>query len=390
MSSHEHRNDCKTTTTPSDTPVAVTSPPDRSARDKRSLLVQRPSLRAWLFGLLCAACFLVAGGYVGLAAQRTELAAKRASAEPASSPETLALRSGQPHLLFLQTGGDDYRRVALVPLEAPDGPRYLTDLQCQRVYFAAGQGLCLGHDYYTGLDSSYETHTFDRDFRPQHTFTSSGIPSRARLSPDGRYGATTVFVTGHSYAEAGFSTLTTLLDIHSGTMLGDLEQFTVWRDGARLEAIDFNFWGVTFAHDGNRFYATLASFGKTYLIEGDLAARQARILRENAECPSLSPDNTRLVFKKRLGGSLVSGPVRWQLYVLDLATMVESPLSAETRSVDDQIEWLDDRQILYALPDEGPPATIRPDIWVLPVDGSGSPRMLLSGAMSPVVVRGTS
>ena len=68
-------------------------------------------------------------------------------------------------------------------------------------------------------------------------------------------------------------------------------------------------------------------------------------------------------------------------------TMAEIPLSAETRNVDDQIEWLDDRHILYALPDEGPPATIRPDIWMLPVDGSGPPRRLLSGAMSPVVVR---
>ena len=38
---------------------------------------------------------------------------------------------------------------------------------------------------------------------------------------------------------------------------------------------DFNFWGVTFARDGNRFYATLGTGGKTYLVEGDVAARQA-------------------------------------------------------------------------------------------------------------------
>ena len=43
---------------------------------------------------------------------------------------------------------------------------------------------------------------------------STGMPSRARVSPDGRYGAVTLFVTGHAYADRGtFSTQTTLIDM---------------------------------------------------------------------------------------------------------------------------------------------------------------------------------
>jgi hypothetical protein len=37
-------------------------------------------------------------------------------------------------------------------------------------------------------------------------------------------------------------------------VIGDLEQFTVSRDDQAFANRDFNFWGVTFAADGNRFF----------------------------------------------------------------------------------------------------------------------------------------
>jgi hypothetical protein len=58
-------------------------------------------------------------------------------------------------------------------------------------------------------------------------------------------------------------------------------------------------------------------------------------------------------------------------------------LSTETRSVDDQVEWLDDNSILYHLTGSSTAA----DLWVLPVDGRTRPRPLLAGAYSPAVVR---
>jgi hypothetical protein len=192
-----------------------------------------------------------------------------------------------------------------------------------------------------------------------------------------------VFVTGqaHGYADSSFSTKTILLDMASGEVLGDLEQFTTWRDGRRFKAADFNFWGVTFAHDSNTFYATLQTAGQTYLVRGDLGLRKLTVLHENVECPSLSPNNRLIAFKKKVGSNLS----RWRLYVLELGTMKERAILAETRSVDDQIEWVDDSHVLYATPRSSQTAVT--DVWVAPVEGSEPAGVFLPQAESPVVVR---
>ena len=158
--------------------------------------------------------------------------------------------------------------------------------------------------------------------------------------------------------------------MQSGKLIVDLEKFDVTRDGKPFKAIDFNFWGVTFTRDGRRFYATLSTGGKMYLVEGDIQTRRARVIHEGVECPSLSPDETRIAYKQRQGRT-------WRLHVLDLASGRETAL-AETRSVDDQVEWLDDERIMYGL--EG-------DVWVVPADGGGKPRVYIPDALSPAVVR---
>jgi len=101
---------------------------------------------------------------------------------------------------------------------------------------------------------------------------------------------------------------------------------------------------------------------------------------ENVECPSLSPDNRLIAFKKHVG----PGANGWRLAVLDVATMAERVLSAETRWVDDQVEWLDSAHVLYAVPRR---TTSILDVWVAPVDGSAPARVFLSQAESPIVVR---
>ena len=91
------------------------------------------------------------------------------------------------------------------------------------------------------------------------------------MSADGRFGAVTSFVSGHSYADPGtFSTRTVIIDLARGKELADLEQFAITKDGESFDRADFNFWGVTFVPEQHRFYATLASGEKTYLIEGDV------------------------------------------------------------------------------------------------------------------------
>ena len=83
--------------------------------------------------------------------------------------------------------------------------------------------------------------------------------------------------------------------------------------------------------------------GRRYLVEGDFAAKTVRTLREWVECPSLSPDGTRIAFKEAVDGNPRKG---WRLSVLDLATMRVTH-TREARSVDDQAAWLDNDTILY-------------------------------------------
>ena len=210
-------------------------------------------------------------------------------------------------------------------------------MECERVYVAANRGVCL-----TVEGTTNYADVFDDGFTRLHRIKLTGIPSRTRVSADGRRAAITVFETGHSYVEAGFSTRTTILDTGTGRTIGDLEQFRIWRDGKRFQAVDFNFWGLTFKSDGNGFFATVASGGTKYLIEGNIDAREGRVVRTGVECPSLSPDNTKLVYK-----DLVQQWGFWQLRLYNLQTGEDKALALETRSVDDQVDWLDNDNVLY-------------------------------------------
>jgi hypothetical protein len=263
--------------------------------------------------------------------------------------------------------------VAVASLGARTGRPTLTGLRCARVYVSAsGSGICVARG--SGFAAGYVGKVFGADLRVRHTLALEGIPSRARVSPDGRYGAVTMFVTGDSYADAGaFSTRTSIVDLASGRRVADLEDFTVTNGERQVTAVDVNFWGVTFARDSDRFFATLATGGRTYLVEGSVAAHRAHVIHGNVECPSLSPDGTRIAFKKRTG----SAEVPWRLTVVDLRTMRETPL-AEVRSVDDQAEWLDDGHVLYGL--DGA-------VWSVRADGRGRPARFIAGASSPAVVR---
>jgi hypothetical protein len=316
---------------------------------------------------------VVAGGAIAAAAGYVAWAALSSDTEttrtPQASAELRRATSEKPFLVYQHVARDDhYAEIAVTSVDSPRSRPTFTGLTCERVYFAAARGLCLIPK--RGLLQAVNAQIFDADFRPVRTARLDGIRSRARVSPRGRYGAATTFVTGHSYLDAGFSTLTALIDMRSGEVVANLEQFEVTRDGKRFKAIDFNFWGVTFARDERTFYATLSSANRFYLVHGDVQTRRARVIGENVECPSLSPDETRIAFKRRQGD-------RWRLQVLDLRTKQTTPL-AETRSVDDQVEWLDDGRILYGLIG---------DVWVVRADGDGQPRIFLPDALSPAVVR---
>ncbi|MQY07910.1 TolB family protein [Actinomadura macrotermitis] len=315
--------------------------------------------------VVAAAGLLAATGatYSAMAARRDD-----------PGPRAATLDLGRGGQLMYRAGSG---RVASAPLAAPASAPALGARSCARFYAANGTGACLATQ--AGPVPGTSMTVLDRSMREVGKVKLAGVPNRARVSPSGRMVSWTVFVRGDAYNETGFSTWTGILDTRTGYTVVNMEQIPLFKDGRRYRSPDVNYWGVTFAADDNRFYASMSSKGRTYLVQGDYGAWEAKVLRENLECPSLSPDGRRLAFKKRVSAD----PARpWRLYVLDLATMRETAL-AETASVDDQAAWLDDRTVMYALPRQGGGS----DVWSVPADGSGTPSRLVPGASSPVAVR---
>jgi hypothetical protein len=308
---------------------------------------------------------LALAGTLALAAAAVTYAvdSRPEAAQVGPPPAHLTLGPGQLLFRSVSTG-----RVASVPRADPGAKPAISGLRCDR-FAAAGQtAVCLAVRPGT-LPALTDIQILDDHLDVRHTETLPGTPSRARVSPDGKLVYWTLFVTGDSYAATGFSTRAGIYEVATGALVKTVEELAVYRDNSRYTASDVNFWGISFAADDNRFYATLGSGGTTYLVEGDYAHYRGKTLRENVECPSLSPDGTRVAFKRNVGDGL------WRLSVLDLATLREIPL-AETRSVDDQALWSDDRTVLYGLDNA---------VWSAPADGSGAPRKLVEDALSPAV-----
>jgi hypothetical protein len=284
--------------------------------------------------------------------------------------------AAKPHVVFLDRSSEKtFGRVGLEALGSPE-ERGLTALSCLRVYVAAGNGICMAED--TSILNPYRVSFFGPDFKVRSHRSLPGQPSRARVSADGRYGATTVFLTGGTYADESFTTQATVWDMATGAPIANLDDFTAMKDGRAIHAPTMNYWGVTFSRQQEGlFYATLGTGTHEYLVRGDLATRRLDVLRDGVECPSVSPDGTRIAFKQRTGPDLT-----WRIAVLDVATLQDHPL-AETQNVDDQPEWLDNQTVLYALT-SGP----QPAVWAAPADGSGPSRRFLAGAESPAVAAG--
>jgi hypothetical protein len=297
---------------------------------------------------------------------------------PQQSTVSLESLASGPRIVFRNTAiGPNYGKVAMVALKDPGGPRAFTTTLCDRVFAANGHTLCLGSDL--GAVTTYTAKAWGDDGGPVVDLPLTGVPSRARLSPDARLAATTSFVAGDSYAATSFSTRTIVTTLADDTSV-DLESFRLVHQGSTIKPADRNYWGVTFAPDDDHFYVTVKLGSTTWLASGRLSTRTVTTLRSDAECPSLSPDGTRLAYKKR--GTRPIGD--WRLAVMDIATGQETML-AEQRSVDDQVEWLDDHQILYGLPGVGTKAA-ETNVWVVPADGTGAPRVLIQKAWSPAVV----
>jgi hypothetical protein len=326
--------------------------------------------------IVAALCALGGAVYVVLAATSSAEPTPATLSPTAQKPARLAPVAAGPQPSSVLVRAVDPERATLegriyrVSATGGGTPKALKDPACLRFYGAGGSALCLTVAR-SGVD--FRAKILSGDGTVRHTLTLLGVPSRARVAPNGKLGAMTTFVTGDSYTTPGqFSTRTTILDMQKGRAITDLEKLTVTKDGKEIRSQDFNFWGVTFAKDSDEFYATLATGGHHYLVHGRVSTRNVEVLRDNVECPSLSPDGTRIAYKRRDGKRW-----HWRLHVLDLRTGADVA-TAERRPIDDQAEWLDNARVLYG---------IGTDVFVVPADGSGTAQRFLADAASPSTQR---
>src|SRR5262249_31079712 len=131
-------------------------------------------------------------------------------AEPA---EPVTLTPGQ--LLFRNT---ETGQVAAVSLTDPGGARRASGVKCDRFGAARQTPVCLIAQPGV-LPPVTDVVVLDANLAERHRETLPGVPSRARVSPDGKFVAWTLFVTGDSYAATGFSTRAGLYEVETGRLV---------------------------------------------------------------------------------------------------------------------------------------------------------------------------
>jgi hypothetical protein len=326
-----------------------------------------PSLRLGLV-IVVAAVLVAALFYLSAPRQRSAT-----RPEPPDVTRTLPT----PFLMFRTlASADRYGLIAMIPLELPDAGRRFGPLQCARVHFAGGAGVCLVEEP-QGTQVNHAAYLFDDKFNRGTRLELSGVPTRVRVAPNGRRAAITVY--GEEHLPDGQERLATdsiLLDVPSGRVLAKLHEFSLDRPYELAPEAPLDYSSVAFEPDGDRFYATLNSSNRWFIVAGSISSRRLAVIVDGFANEALSPDGLKLAVKQRTGERGF-----WHAMVLDLKTKASTALD-HTRSIDDQIEWLDrDRIAYHDATDQGT------GIWVLAIDGQSGPRLLIPDAYSPSVVR---
>ena len=279
-----------------------------------------------------------------------------------------------PFVMFRTlTASDDHGRVAIVPLDGPLTPRHITSLSCVRVHYAGGKGLCAVPEPGSEVPQ-HVVYVFDKSLTRGRRIPLRGVPTRLRVAPNGRYAAITTYAEEETPDGERLATDTVVVDLTSGAVLADLRDFRIENDKLRPLSGPLDVGSVAFESSGDRFFAAMWTDTERYLVSGSLEERRMRTIRTGVASESLSPDQRKLVVKKLLADGF------WQLAVIDLGTWQERELAQGPRSVDDQVEWLDNEHVLFHAADDNTTS-----LWMLPIDGVNGPRVFLKDAYSGAV-----
>lgn len=288
--------------------------------------------------------------------------------ESVLQPPFLIFRTLEPH--------DAHGRVAMLALRPGENTRYISNLSCARVHYARGSGVCLVQEQ-SNDRAEYAAYVFDRRFSRQARIVLRGIPTRARVSPDGRRASITTYAEEESPAGERLATESIIIDVRSGRVLADVRDFQIDHDRLPPLTGPIDVSSVAFEPDGDRFFATISTATERHLVAGSVDAHRLTSIRSGVANEALSPDGRHLIIKRLIGERGF-----WQLAVIDLHTWAERDLNQGSRSVDDQVEWLDNDHVIYH--DVSGETTA---IWMLPIDGTNGPEVLVSGAFSATTQR---
>ncbi|HXG86810.1 MAG TPA: hypothetical protein VNJ02_00625 [Vicinamibacterales bacterium] len=273
-----------------------------------------------------------------------------------------------PFVMFRSLTPDQFHgRVAMMTIAGDDVNRYVTPLSCTRLHYGGGTGICV---------VERAAFLFDRSFTRGQAVELAGIVTRARVSPDGRRVALSVYAEQHQPdGSERLATESFVIDVATGAST-QLREFTIDPSGGPAVTAPIDISSVSFAGDSDRFYAAVSSGSSHIIVEGRLSTRQLRVVHRGALSEALSPDGSQLIVKKS------TSERTWQLYVLDLQTLVEQRLNQGPDGVDDQVDWLDAAQVIYHDATEHSTG-----LWSLPTDGINTPRLLVGDGYSPSVQR---
>ena len=250
----------------------------------------RNRTRLILLTAVAVVCVGAAAAYVGISLGSEP--SDKASGTRVVGPATLGLGAApirtsaassidSGDLLFVSMIPDrSAGSLAVVSLSGLAGARAIAGLRCDRASYAGGRGICLVR--VGGEDAESEVEIFDSKFHVGRRLEVEGAPNRARVSPDGRYAAMTMFKAGEEEegSSEGPHTETTIVDLETGKEVADLETLPVTKDGKPFSSDDLHVSGVTFARDDDRFYASLGSEETSYLLEGSLRARKLKVIAD--------------------------------------------------------------------------------------------------------------